>query len=153
MYSRPCAKGRAGIGYELRTEEVRPLWNLYWLSEPRLDEFLAGGPSSRIDFQIYRACRIALTQQLDGRLVFGWMQGKYPALFAGALATADHQHLEPFKLRGPEWIRTVISRARMCRGLVEEHGPVAFVNFGGKELNVTTARNSAKIMTLALVKT
>lgn len=150
-YSRPSGKGRAGVGFELRAPAARPLWNLYWLSEPKLDEFLTGGPRSLIDLRLVRACRLALDQAVAGKLVGEWMHHYHPIAFAGALQS-KHKHLEPYKLLGAQWVEIVSARAWICRGLVAANGPVHYANFGGKEVDVTLAGNSARIMTLAFKK-
>jgi hypothetical protein len=151
FYSRPCTVGRAGIGYELRAESARPLWNLYWLSEPRLDEFLRGGPTGLLDLKLFGACKRSLVQELDGEPV-AQQTIKQPAVFVATLLRSPHKHLEPYKLLGVQWVRTVSARSRLCRGVQKEEGTVAFVNFGGKPAVVTSARESAIIMTLALKK-
>lgn len=151
-YSRPCGKGHAGIGYELRALEARPLWNLFWLSEPKLDEFLEGGPRSLIDMRVLTACRRALEQDLAGRAVKAWMVG-HPMLFAGALKRPRAaKQLVPYKIFGAQWVETVMSRAQECRGRIFTDGVIEYANFGGRPYDVTLAGNSAKIMTLAFKK-
>jgi hypothetical protein len=149
-YSRSCGKTRAGVGFELRAIERRPLWNLYWLSEPKLDELAAGHPA-KVDMELLRACGAALKQKLEDRLVSAWMQSEHPLMFAGALR-ASYRHLEPYKLRGRAWINTVLERAYGCRGVMAQDGPIVHVNFGGRTSDVTLAGNPAKIMPLAFKK-
>lgn len=150
QYSRECPSlGRIGIGAELSTPEHLPLWNLYWLSEPRVDDLLNGG-GSKLDMKMFRACGKALWQTVGGRFVHELTAELSSGAFADALLADPHEHLAPFKLRGQAWLDTVQSRARLFRGVVREEGTVSYVRFAGRP--VTTLSHSAKIMPLALVK-
>lgn len=151
-YSRKCEKdGSTGIGYQMRNPEQRALWNLYWLSEPRLDEFLNGGPFSRLDFKMYTACKKALEQQSGGRLLADLVQSLAPPVFAEHIASNEHKDLEPFKLGGVAWLKGIRARAEVFRGIVSAQGNAYFVRFTPK-LGVTAPAESAKIMTLAFTK-
>jgi hypothetical protein len=151
IYSRPCSDGRAGIGYELRSVASRPLWNLYWLSEPRLDEFLKGGPSSLIDFQMYGACKVALEQTVCGEFVRDLVLGLPASVFVQRVKANPHQHLAPYELRGRAWLHALVKRASAARGVQREDANVLYAGFGGRA-PVTTPGHSARIMTLALRK-
>lgn len=122
--------GPIGVGFELRRPEHRALWNLYWLSEPRLDEFLQGGPTSVLNFDMYKACRAALSQVVDGVPLETLLDRLSPTQLAAKLEGATH--LEPFKLGGAAWLDTVRARSATVRGVVREQAGVVHVNFSRK---------------------
>ncbi len=148
-YSRPDGKSRAGVGYMLRGPVNRALWNLFWLSEPRVDELLSGGPHALLDLDMLKACDESLEQTLGGEFVRDYMLNQPAQVFGNALRNHPHTHLAPYQLRRYQWVHTVAKRALGRRGAIADVGNVTFAEFGGL---VTTFEGSAKIMPLALRK-
>lgn len=159
-YTRPCAVlGRVGIGAEMDRPEVRPQWNLFWLSEPKLDSFLGNNvtwqTAPNIDAELLAACYEAVRQPVDGALLGELLVFMPPPDFVKYLRGRRYDHLAPFKLRGEAWLKTMEERAKTFRGTVAKDGKVTYINFAPKQLDEkeqTKPKRSARIMTLALRK-
>jgi hypothetical protein len=160
-YTRPCEHlGQVGIGAEMERAEVRPQWNLYWLSEPRLDFFLnditvwQAAPS--IDPELLVACFKAVTQQLGGSVMRDLLLKLSPVEFVARVKSSPHKHLAPYVLRGPLWTQTIERRAALFRGALASDGSIVHANFGRKAVDEkveTKPASPARIMTLAFRKT
>jgi hypothetical protein len=114
----------------LSSPSQRALWNLYWLSEPKLDDVLNGAPSSVLDPELLRVCDIALEQTVGGLFVRELVTDADPTAFARALENSPYTHLAPYELRGWTWAEIVKLRSRKLRGARVTQGNVTYVNFG-----------------------
>ena len=160
-YSRPCSElGRVGIGFEMRAPERRAGWNLYWLSDPALDDFIAGdvawAAGEPIDMRILQACVKATKQEAGSELVGELLLRLKPTAFVQRLHETGYKHLAPYRLRRDAWIKTISARANLFRGLVVREGTVHHVQFGqgvSQKKDETAAPISATIMTLEFRKT
>ena len=150
-YSRPNGKdARAGVGYMLRAHAQRALWNLYWLSEPKVDLLLdqrKGALAPKLDLRVLTACNRTLARAVGGVRVEELVALVSPIEFVGWLERKGCRHLETHKLLGAAWLETMRGRSGMFRGVTGTSSNVSFVQFGQRP--VTTDGRSAKIMPLA----
>lgn len=160
-YTRPDndidTPGLCGVGLEFCAPERRAAWNLYWLSDPAVDNFLLAEAewacSKGIDFDLMSACLQAMQQDLGGVPMKALLSEGTAGEFAEHLRRHPHKHLAPHKLRGETWLMTVGERAANARGALILHGNLYNVNFTRKPGLVTDATVepiSATIMPLAL---
>jgi hypothetical protein len=160
-YSRPCLElgGSVGIGAEMGGSEVRAQWNLFWLSEPRLDLFLSDATTWQtapsIDPKLLVACYQAVKQHLEGSVISDLLIELTPHNFVKRVKSCRHDHLAPYRLLGLRWIETIEARAKLFRGITAEAGKVTYASFGRKlcdQKKETPPTTQATIMTLALRK-
>lgn len=134
-YTHPSgAKGRVGIGREMIGPERLPHWNLYWLSDPGLDDFLADAETWNrtargIDLNMFRACYLATKQKVGGRTVGEMICSLKPTDFVEYLKGHRHKHLAPYKLRRKKWVDVIEQRSVQFRGLLGKTGNVLHANF------------------------
>ena len=149
-----CGPGE-GIGKQLRSAEMRPLWNLYWLSEPEVDRLLdhsATAVPPRLDIELLQACRASLRKPLPVSL---WEVAAYcsPGEMIHYVENVGARQFPPYRLRGMAWCATMRERSKVYPAPARKEGNVTYVPFGGRPTSgVTTGRFSAKIMPLALRK-
>jgi hypothetical protein len=156
-YTRVCAElGRVGIGVEMQREDMRAQWNLYWLSDPALDNFLADDDqwqtAATIDTELMMACCKATRQQVGGELLSRLLLSLTPEDLVERVLAHDYTHLHPFQLRGNAWILAIRQRSQMFRGALREEGSVVYAAFAKRPTDLkiaTTPTRSATIMTLA----
>lgn len=128
-YSAPCNQ-RAGIGYEMSTPEERAAWNLYWMSDPAIDDLALLEPKgAQLDYKMLARCYEALDQELGGFKVRELLETLTPTAFVERVKANDHKHLAPYAFAGEAWLRTIGERARAPRGLIEQVGKVFYAQF------------------------
>lgn len=128
-YTRPDGKGgRVGIGLVFTGPADQAAWNLYWLSEPLIDRFLAEpfNPGGGVSIEMLQACYVACKQELGGVSLRDLLESLPPGDFVLRLETSDYKHLLPFKRGGKKWLANVRERAKLFRG----DGGVIYGNFG-----------------------
>jgi hypothetical protein len=147
-----------GIGRELAGEGRRAWWNLYWLSDPAVDEFLQSeevwlAGDVLISFDLVKACALSVKQELGGRPMAELLVTLTPTQFLAHLEAHSYEHLEVFKVGGAGWLRTARDRAGLYRGSVSEDGKVVYASFGRKVADEKVEQSfsgSATIMPLSL---
>jgi hypothetical protein len=134
-YTRPCCElDKVGIGVEMSGPERLPQWNLYWLSDAALDDFLVDYATWRratetIDLKMLEACFAATKQKLGGKLVEDLLRSLTPVEFVAYVKGHRHRHLGPYKLRGPAWLALIEQRSKQFRGVLAKSGNVFRTNF------------------------
>jgi hypothetical protein len=152
--------GPVGIGAEMDRPDMRAQWNMYWLSDPAVDQFLVDDEqwltAPTIDIPLMMACCASVRQKLGGEPLARLLLSLNPQRLVLRIKSQPHEHLAPFKLVGAPWLATIESRAGLFRGAVSQSGSVVEVSFARRpsDLKIETApERSATIMTLASRKT
>jgi hypothetical protein len=114
-YSRSDGRGRIGIGQELRYPHHRPLWNLYWLSDPNVDFMLEPEEvwvsSPPIDLTMLSACGEALGQKIADQTVGAMVSTLSAREFVKLLRSNEHQHLAPYVYAKQAWVVNLAQRS------------------------------------------
>lgn len=157
-YTRPNEDGHSiGIGRELGFEGQRALWNLYWLSDPRIDFYLgddahwADAPVIKWEF-IKETAKTVNRQKLGGVMVGPMLLTLTPTQFVDRLNESKHDHLFVARVFGAGWLDTVTQRSKLYRGTLAVEGTVRYANFGRRPVDQKVEQvltGSATIMPLA----
>jgi hypothetical protein len=117
-------------------DEGPSIWNLLWLSYPKLDNIPGSGLNWTRVYISSPDLFSAAIHDVNEYATLAQMLKEHPAKFAKWFAKEDHKAWHCYAIGGEDWVSTVLARAQEAVnrvwGNVKVEGNVIRVQFGGK---------------------